>query len=126
MTHLIAKRLVGNLNKESNLINVLKDIPYQKEGLGKRKLIDEKHLLVMQIALKPGQSVPQHNANSNVQLLVLEGAELTVTLNEVGGKHKKGDLVPVEYKTPMSIKNTGQDNATFLVVKTPNPSEMEK
>lgn len=107
------------------MINVLEKIPYQDEMMGKRKIADEDYLLIMQIALKPKQQVPQHNANSNVRLLILEGAEVTVTLDGEEQKHKKGDLVPVEYKTPMTIKNTGQDDATFLVIKTPNPSKIE-
>jgi quercetin dioxygenase-like cupin family protein len=53
--------------------NVLKDIPYLNGQLGKRQLIDEKHLLVMQVAMKPGQLVLQHHANSNVHMLIIEG-----------------------------------------------------
>lgn len=111
--------------EETNMINVLKDIPYQQEMMGKRKVVDEDHLLIMQIALKPQQQVPQHNANSHVRLLVLAGTELTVTLDEVVATHTKGDCVSVTHKTPMTIKNTGPDDATFLVIKTPNPSQMK-
>lgn len=106
-------------------MNVLESIPYNDDKMGSRKVVDEKHLLVMQIALKPGQSVPQHNANSNVHLLVVRGA-LTVNLNGVVQQAKEGNLLPVAYQTPMIIKNTGSDDATFLVFKTPNPSEMVK
>ncbi len=106
------------------MINVLENVPYCNDKMGNRKVADEKHLLVMQIALKPGQSVPQHNANSNVHVLVMKGA-LTIHLDGVDHQAKEGDLLPVAYGTPMIIKNTGSDNATFLVFKTPNPSEMQ-
>ena len=106
-------------------MNVLENIPYNDDKMGNRKVVDEKHLLVIQIALKPGQSVPQHNANSNVHLLILKGA-LTVNLNGVDNQVKEGDLLPIVYQTPMIIKNTGGDDVTFLVFKTPNPSEMVK
>ncbi|MFA5311555.1 MAG: hypothetical protein WC355_04530 [Candidatus Omnitrophota bacterium] len=106
-------------------MNILESIPYNDDKMGNRKLVDEKHLLVMQIALKPGQIVPQHNANSNVHLLVMRSA-LTVSLNGVDHQVKEGDLLPVAYQTAMIIKNTGSDDATFLVFKTPNPSEMAK
>ena len=46
------------------MTNILANIPYQDEKMGSRKLVDEKYLLVMQAALKPGQGVPQHDANS--------------------------------------------------------------
>ena len=103
--------------------NVLNDIPYADDHMGKRQLVDEKHLLVMQVALKPGQQVPQHNANSNVHLLIVEG-QIIVTLEGVETVATKGDLLPVAYKTPMSIRNASEENASFLILKTPNPSEM--
>ena len=104
-------------------MNVLENIPYQAEGLGRRKITDEKHLLIMQIALRPGQSVPRHNANSNVRLLILKG-EVSVDLAGEEHRIREGELFPVEFKTSMVIKNTGEEDATFLVIKTPNPSEM--
>jgi quercetin dioxygenase-like cupin family protein len=104
-------------------MNVFENIPYREEGMGRRKLVDEKHLLVMQIALKPGQSVPVHDANSNVHLLVLEGS-LSIELNGLDTDARKGDILPVAFKTSMSIRNISEENSSFLVIKTPNPSEM--
>ena len=103
--------------------NVFEDVPYKDESMGHRKLVDEKSFLVMQIALRPGQAVKEHNANSNVHLLVLEG-EVVATL--AGQEHplERGDRLQVAFKTPMAIRNSGQTDATFLVLKTPNPSEM--
>lgn len=103
--------------------NVLIDIPYTQEQMGKRQLVDEKHLLVMQVALKPAQQVPEHKANSNVHLLVVEG-QITVTLAGQELLAAKGALVPVAFKTLMSIRNASTENASFLILKTPNPSEM--
>jgi quercetin dioxygenase-like cupin family protein len=104
-------------------MNILENIPYNDDKMGNRKLVDERHLLVMQIALKPGQSVPRHNANSNVHLLVVKGA-LTVDLDGADNQVREGDLLPVAYQTPMVIQNNGSIDATLLVFKTPNPSEM--
>ncbi|HPB68402.1 MAG TPA: hypothetical protein PLT76_02645 [Candidatus Omnitrophota bacterium] len=106
-------------------MNVLENIPYSDDKMGNRKLVDEKHLLVMQIALKPGQSVPQHNANSNVHLLIIKG-NLAVHLNGAEQQGQEGDLLPIAYQTQMLIKNSGTRDAMFLVFKTPNPSEMLK
>jgi quercetin dioxygenase-like cupin family protein len=74
--------------------------------------------------LKPGQQVPQHNANSNVHLLIVEG-QVIVTLAGKDIVAAKGDLLPVAFKTLMSVRNASKENASFLIVKTPNPSEME-
>ncbi len=104
-------------------MNVFENIPYNDEKMANRKLVDEKYLLVMQIALKPGQSVPGHNANSNVHLLILKGAVM-VSLDGVDTQASEGALLPVKYLTPMMIKNNGDTEAAFLVLKTPNPSQM--
>ncbi|MBN3039525.1 MAG: hypothetical protein JW867_00180 [Candidatus Omnitrophica bacterium] len=106
-------------------MNILENIPFNDQKMGNRKVTDEQHLLVMQIALKPGQSVPEHKANSNVHLLVVRGS-LNVNLNSADYQVKEGDFLPVTYQTAMTIKNIGIDDATFLVFKTPNPSEMQK
>jgi len=103
--------------------NVLEGIPYNDAGMGRRKLVDEKSLLIMQAALKPGQVVPPHNANSNVHLLILAG-EVVVTLDGKDLTARNGDLVPVRFRTPMSIRNGSNANASFLIIKAPNPSEM--
>lgn len=104
-------------------MNILENVPYNDDKMGTRKVVDTKPFLIMQIALKAGQSVPRHNANSNVHLLVIKG-ELAVDLD--GREHclREGDLQPVAFRTPMLIKNAGPGDATFLVLKTPNPSEM--
>jgi len=105
------------------MINVLENVPYQEQKMGSRKLVDEKYLLLMQAALKPGQSVPQHNANSNVHLLVVRG-EVVISLDGKEHPAGEGSLVPVTHRTSMNIMNTSGQDASFLIIKTPNPSEM--
>jgi quercetin dioxygenase-like cupin family protein len=103
--------------------NVLEDIPYTDGQMGKRQLVDEPHLLVMQVALQPGQQVPPHDANSNVHLLIIEG-QVVVTLNGNDTAAAKGTLLPVAIQTPMSIRNDSRENASFLIFKSPHPSEI--
>ena len=113
-----------NAMGEEPMKNVLNDIPYADGQIGKRKLIDEKHLFVMQVALKPGQQVPQHTANSNVHLLIIEG-EVVVTLDGKDTIATKGDILPVTFRTLMSVRNASKENASFLNIRSPNPSEMK-
>jgi len=105
-------------------INILQGIPYSEKSFGKRKLLDEKYLQLMQMALLPGQALPKHLANSNVHILVLEG-EIIAGLNGVDTILRKGDLQSVAYKTSMFIRNESKEKASFTVWKTPNPSEMK-
>ncbi len=105
--------------------NLLENAPYNDEKMGKRKLVDEDYLLLMQIALKPGQALPEHKANANVHFIVLEG-EVTIDLAGKVIVAKTGDLVPAAYKTLMNISNKSEENTTFVVLKTPSPGQMEK
>ncbi len=105
--------------------NLIETAPYADPGPGRRKLVDQPYLLLMQAALQPGQMVPQHNADSNVHLIILEG-EVVINLSGKDVPAKKGDLVPVAVGTPMNIQNRSSANATFLIVKTPHPREMAK
>lgn len=106
------------------MTGLLADAPYRTENFGHRAVVDQDHLLLMQIALLPGQEVPQHKANSNVHLIVLQG-EVKVILDGFSSTVMAGDLLPVAYGTPMRILNDCGGNATFLVVKTPHPRMME-
>ncbi len=111
--------------EEEKIDNLLDGAPYVDKGMGKRKLVDEDHLWMMQAALKPGQAVPQHNTNSNVHIIILDG-EVVINLSGKDIIVKKGDLVPIAFKTAMNIKNKSDANATFVIIKTPNPSQMAK
>jgi quercetin dioxygenase-like cupin family protein len=110
---------------ETKVRNLLAAPPYNDTAMGKIRLVDQTYLQLIQVALKPGQVVPQHDANSHVQIIVLEG-EVVINLAGKDIPAKNGDLVPVEFKTPILIKNKSQKNATFVIIKTPNPSQMEK
>jgi len=101
--------------------NILENIPYQAEGMGRRKLVDKDQILIMQAALKPGQSVPPHSANADVHILVLKG-EIIINLYGTDTAAKEGHLLPVVIHTPMNIKNNGPENAMFLIIKAPNPN----
>ena len=111
------------METEKEMNNILENIPYQEQKMGSRKLVDEKYLLVMQAALKPGQIVPKHYANSNVHILVVNG-EVVINLNGMESLAKEGSLVPITHKTSMNVTNKSNKDASFLIIKTPNPSEM--
>jgi len=104
------------------MMNVLKDIPYQAERMGRREVANTDQVLIMQIALRPGQSVPPHKANAAiVHLLVLSGG-LTVDLDAKVYAMAAGDLLPVTGGVSMKISNAVEADTTFLVIKAPNPA----
>ena len=125
VTVLTAATCIGAKGEKMENTNVLQEIPYLDKGFGKRKLVDSDELLLMQAALKPGQMVPPHTANSNVHLLVLMG-EVIVDLDGRKIPAGKGDLVPIAFSTPMYVENQGKEDATFLIIKTPHPKLMKR
>lgn len=91
------------------------------ESFIRKNLADIPELELNLVTLPSGKSLPAHNANSNVRLLVLRG-ELTVDLNgEIVklGVHEMADAV---IGTPMQITNPSSLNTAFLVIKTPRPT----
>lgn len=110
--------------ESGELTNLLSDAPYTDLGVGKKVRVDEKHLFLAQVALKPGKGTPQHKSDSHVHIIVLEG-EIVVNLAGKDVKVKKGDLLPIEFDISMNIKNKSTSNATFIIIKTPNPKEMK-
>ena len=112
--------LAGEKEETMEKFNVLRDIPYRDEGMGRRKLVEEDYLLLIQAALKPGQAVPVHRADSNVRVLVVEG-EISVGLDGEETRAATGDIVAAAPGTEMKIVNRSEANASFLIIKTPHP-----
>ncbi|MDY0296077.1 MAG: hypothetical protein RB296_02060 [Acidobacteriota bacterium] len=109
---------------QNPITNVLTDAPWSDNQFGRRVVVETDELMVMHIALRPGQEVPLHRANSNVHLLVLAGT-IRLQLDGVESIHHAGELVPVVFQTPMRIQNDADSDVIFLVLKTPHPSRMQ-
>ncbi|HEY9162885.1 MAG TPA: cupin domain-containing protein [Desulfomonilia bacterium] len=100
------------------MINLYEDIPYEAEGLGKRLLVNREDIRIVQVALKPGQSVPAHKTDGNVNIIVLRG-ELDIHVTDNKHTAKEGDMTSIPADTQMQVKNESAGNATFLIIKTP-------
>ena len=105
-------------------INIREDIPYRDQGMGRRILVEEDYLLFIQAALKPGQAVPVHRADSNVRILVVEG-EISVGLDGEETRAATGDIIAAAPGTEMNIVNRSGENVSFLIIKTPHPRKLK-
>jgi quercetin dioxygenase-like cupin family protein len=101
-------------------MNVLENIPYDEAVFGRRKVVDEENLLMMQIALKPGQSIPRHDTNGNVHILVIKG-RVKVSHGNEETEAPEGAVLRLDHGTSMCVHNASPENASFLVMKAPNP-----
>jgi quercetin dioxygenase-like cupin family protein len=114
------------MDKKEALMNVIdlkeKEV-FKKEDRGFANLVEEEYLQINQVCLEPGQQVPQHNANSNVTLMVVRG-EGTFHIGNKVTRMGPGKLLRVPFQSTMSIKNESKDRLAFLVIKAPHPKEM--
>jgi quercetin dioxygenase-like cupin family protein len=106
--------------KEGKMINLYKDIPYKSEAMGKRFLVMREDLRIVQVALKAGQSVPEHGTDGNVNILVLKG-ELNISVSDKTKTTTEGSFIGIPTDTQMQVRNDSANDATFLIIKTPKP-----
>jgi len=107
-----------------NIIDLKGKEIFKKEDRGFANLVEEKYLQINQVCLGPGQQVPQHNANSNVTLMVVHG-EGTFHIGNDVTRMGPGKLLRVLFQSSMSIKNESKERLAFLVIKAPHPNEMK-
>lgn len=102
------------------MINLYKEIPYNPEMPGKRFIVDRKDLRIVQVALNPGQKVPEHTTDGNVSLIVLVG-NLDLTVGGENLSALEGSVINMPAGTRMQAANISPDGTTFLITKTPLP-----
>jgi len=85
------------------------------------KILDDPNLAINHIVLKPEEKLPEHNANSNVYLVILKGL-LTIKLDlQEQAEYSAGNIINIPYGARMNITNKSHHILEFLVVKAPNP-----
>ncbi len=102
------------------MINLYKDIPYESETMGKRFLVMRDDLRIVQVALKAGQSIPEHVTDGNVSILVLKG-ELNIFASGKSEPAAEGSFTGIQSDTKMRVSNNSVNDATFMIIKTPKP-----
>lgn len=85
------------------------------------KILDDDVAMINHMILNQGDSLPQHDSNSNVYMIVVRGA-VTAQLGENPPKrYEHGQIINIPGKITMNISNTDAEQAEFFVVKAPSP-----
>jgi len=84
-----------------------------------QRLADSDGARINFVRLKAHRSLPAHNTNSNVRLLVLEG-EITLTVADEEDSLGVCEMAGIAFDTPMQIRNLGDREAAFVVIEAPN------
>lgn len=97
--------------------------PFSKVGNEKivERLVDDDAAAINHMILPQGQSLPVHEANSNVYMIVIQGY-LTLQLNQQDAhRYEAGQIVNIPFGTTMDVGNKDEAILEFFVVKSPNP-----
>ncbi|MDL2294281.1 cupin domain-containing protein [Ruminococcaceae bacterium OttesenSCG-928-D13] len=85
------------------------------------KILDDDVVMINHIILNQGETLPQHDSNSNVYLMVVRGT-LTLRLGEDPSKCcENGNIINVPGKVKMNISNEAPEQVEFFVIKAPSP-----
>lgn len=95
-------------------------------GRDRAPVYDTDEIQIMRIRLEPGESVPHHNANSNVLILPLQGRVRVEQDNGDADELASGEALSVEFGMPMVVSNAGDEVLTILVLKTPHPRNINE
>lgn len=90
------------------------------EGERRVQAFEDDAFQVLHAQLAGGEELPRHTTNSNVLLVLLEGA---IELEAEGHRERAGvgQVCFVPVGTEMHVANHGTDQARFLIVKAPHP-----
>ncbi len=90
------------------------------DGADRTCVWETDHIQIMRIRMAAGETLPHHNSNSHVLLVPLQGV---IELTSPGSTEtcSSGEALSVPFDTPMDIRNTGDEEAVLLVLKTPHP-----
>lgn len=90
------------------------------------KIIQNEYVNINHVVLRKGESLPQHEANSHVNLIVTRG-DITLALgDQEAHAYPAGSIVSAPYGTPMNVSNQGDEVLEFFIVKAPGPESFTK
>lgn len=88
------------------------------------KIVNDDNIHLNHMVFPKGEGLPQHNANSNVYMIVIKGL-LSLQLNDQKEqRYSKGSIINIPYKTLMNVGNKNDEILEIFVVKSPNPKDM--
>lgn len=85
------------------------------------KILADDVVMINHMILNQGDALPQHDANSNVYMIIIRGAVTAQLDDRPAKRYAHGSILHIPGKTKMSIANTEPQQAEFFVVKAPSP-----
>ncbi len=88
------------------------------------RIIEDEHAAINHMILTQFDALPEHNANSNVYLVVVRGC-MAIRLDEqVTREYDAGSILVIPCKTKMNVSNQSAPPLEFFVFKAPGPGHI--
>ena len=89
------------------------------------RIIDEEAIAIMHMVLPQGDRLPEHDANTNVKMIVVRGT-VSLQLNEQEEHdYSAGSILAIPYMTHMNVVNQHEETVELFVIKAPGPRAMK-
>jgi quercetin dioxygenase-like cupin family protein len=90
------------------------------------KLIDDDVAAINHIILPYKESVPDHDSNSNVYLIIVSGTMSATLNNQPTHEYSTGTILSIPFQTQMKISNQLEGSMLeFFIMKAPSPRLMK-
>ena len=84
-------------------------------------IVNESIVMINHIVLPSGDRLPEHNANSNVYMIVADGT-ISIKLGDNNeAEFSKGSIINIDYGTLMNVVNKSKSRVELFIVKAPGP-----
>lgn len=85
------------------------------------KNLDDDVAMINHMILNQGDTLPKHDANSNVYMIIIRGIITVELAGNPATSYEHGSIINIPYGTTMNISNRNSEQAEFFVVKSPSP-----
>lgn len=88
------------------------------------RIVEDDFAAINHMILGQNDALPEHNANSNVYMIIVRG-RITLRLDDQAEQtYPAGTIVAIPYRTHMQISNQNGETLEFFVIKAPSPGHL--
>lgn len=85
------------------------------------KILDDDVVMINHMILNQEEALPEHDSNSNVYMMVIQG-KVTLQLSETPAKeYKQGSIINIPAEVKMNVSNKQKEQLEIFVIKAPSP-----
>ena len=88
------------------------------------RIVDDEFASINHVVLGRYDELPDHNANSNVYLIIVRGSISLCLDDQPTREFPSGSIVSIPYRTRMQVSNGNSEVLEFFIVKAPGPGRM--